>query len=97
LIGINPGLLPFPIVEINDFVGNPIRDLVGMTFGYRFARKQKIAAGHELPPKFKSIAEPSSDRPLHRLAPDIHARFAKAKRRQNLLRAVETARPRSHV
>ncbi len=82
LIGVYSGLLAFAIVEIDDFIRNPIRDLVGMTFGYRFARKQKIAAGHDLPPNSKALPRRSSDRLLTRLAPDIQARFAEEKRRQ---------------
>ena len=54
LIGVYAGLLAFAIVKIDDFVGNAIRDLVGMTFGNRFAREQIIAAGHELLSKFKT-------------------------------------------
>ena len=47
---VNARLLAFAIEKIDDFVGNPVRDLVGMSLGHGFARKQKIAAGHELSP-----------------------------------------------
>ena len=46
LIGIDARLDAFAEIEIDDFVGNSVANLVRMAFGNGFAGKLKVLAGH---------------------------------------------------
>jgi hypothetical protein len=55
--GFNAGFGGFAIHQINDFVGNPVTDLVWMTFGNGFARKQVVSAHAGIPLKEKTASD----------------------------------------
>ena len=49
LPGVHAGLLGFAVDQIDDLVGDPVADLVGMAFGHGFGGEEIVLARHGCP------------------------------------------------